>query len=952
MGQEQSRNSQLPFLVNTARWGVRDPRPEHIGGELVPSHVEREEINAGTKWRSVHRYTKMIINDRIYPNTRGHESVEVTESILYGQPRVLTIEPVAVEVKSKRAREETNGLNQASVKRAREEGASFIFNDVSSLSVEFSDVYYVGGSFCIANVPEHGLNLLDFDQGTTAKIHYDPTSKFVGFDTNGSILFKNGHFAYAEKLEIPTQSLFVDPNASAKDNLNNILKDNTSKKNFEHAMQLKKRPGSDVYEENEDRDNFVKIASNTTGCSNISRFFDVTEKGEWLNEEVNIADFLIEQLQMNKGADQILRSIHPTQAGHCVSNDIIDELNSKNTTEWDKALKRVGIISQNGPGVDFRKILNGNKPENEKNQSEKEFQKFIESHLCIDHECKKKFLPKVNVGLSQEQIELLANIVAGLSRYSIVDFIKYLLQKASSSSKEFTSLWEKMTLPQRKCLIENMQDVLKNGRCGSRNDYVFNHSLVRGKIWGNMEKPRWGYGELRNDGSGRYLPIEELKPIIHAISIGCDDFREFGFANAIIDSDYETKLDGVTYINGVTPVTTQITYGKAGHFCLSALSSQLVNVLLNNPAVDASSMVERMKIPYLDSSADDILKEIGGPPPATESQPENSRDLPRRAPIQIEAGRTSETPSEPQNEIPRRTETPSDNLRTVNSVDFSPIDDTILFSSGTKIFFSDSLLNTQRVVENAHEYSIKALQFSPDGTQIASGSMFGGFKIHDTEGAEIFARRWNDTGNIQSLDYSPDGRHIAIGTRNRGVIIWDTESRRLIQKLTHTHGVYSVAYSPDGNHIISTSGKQIRRWNANTGKLINVIESDKHISRGVAYSPDGQKIAYGVQNNIYHILNANDGSLIRSQRVGNSQYDWVENLSFSPDSTLLVAGYSSKIEVLDLITGNVITKNLEGSGKVLSISHSPDGRRVLVGRDGRVVLMDRFLNILQEKTHR
>jgi WD40 repeat protein len=53
----------------------------------------------------------------------------------------------------------------------------------------------------------------------------------------------------------------------------------------------------------------------------------------------------------------------------------------------------------------------------------------------------------------------------------------------------------------------------------------------------------------------------------------------------------------------------------------------------------------------------------------------------------------------------------------------------------------------------------------------------------------------------------------------------------------HTRSVNAVAYSPDGSRIVSGSYKELKIWDANSGKLLSSLEAHTSGVSAVAFSP-------------------------------------------------------------------------------------------------------------------
>ncbi|MFM6621008.1 MAG: WD40 repeat domain-containing protein, partial [Dolichospermum sp.] len=70
----------------------------------------------------------------------------------------------------------------------------------------------------------------------------------------------------------------------------------------------------------------------------------------------------------------------------------------------------------------------------------------------------------------------------------------------------------------------------------------------------------------------------------------------------------------------------------------------------------------------------------------------------------------------------------------------------------------------------------------------------------------------------------------------------------------HSDWVWSLAYSPDGQTLASGSDDNtIKLWNARTGNLLQTLTGHSSSVRSVAYSPDGQTLANGSYENTIKI---------------------------------------------------------------------------------------------------
>jgi len=154
----------------------------------------------------------------------------------------------------------------------------------------------------------------------------------------------------------------------------------------------------------------------------------------------------------------------------------------------------------------------------------------------------------------------------------------------------------------------------------------------------------------------------------------------------------------------------------------------------------------------------------------------------------------------------------------------------------------------------------------------------------------------------------------------------------------HESSVKSVAFSPDGQRIVSGSeDNTLRLWDANTGAAIGQpLEghgADEDFSGviSVAFSPDGQRIVSGGFDKTLRLWDANTGAAIGQPLEGHGGA--VFSVAFSPDGQRIVSGgFDKTLRLWDANTGAAIGQPLEGhEGAVFSVAFSPDGQRIVSG---------------------
>jgi WD40 repeat protein len=140
---------------------------------------------------------------------------------------------------------------------------------------------------------------------------------------------------------------------------------------------------------------------------------------------------------------------------------------------------------------------------------------------------------------------------------------------------------------------------------------------------------------------------------------------------------------------------------------------------------------------------------------------------------------------------------------------------------------------------------VTALTFSPDGRWLVSG-VYGLVVVWDLQAGQPLQGLTNLLGAVNDLKFSPDGKLLAVAGGQpsaRGELrLFDTATWQLKATLGgHADVVFGVAFSPDGKKLASASfDKTVRVWDVATGKGLLTFTDHSDFVYGVAFTPDGK----------------------------------------------------------------------------------------------------------------
>ncbi len=246
-----------------------------------------------------------------------------------------------------------------------------------------------------------------------------------------------------------------------------------------------------------------------------------------------------------------------------------------------------------------------------------------------------------------------------------------------------------------------------------------------------------------------------------------------------------------------------------------------------------------------------------------------------------------------------------------------------------------------------HTSGVESLVLTADGTRVTSASWDNTIRVWDVESGECLEVLERHMDGVTSLVLTADGKRMVSGSWNHSLRFWDVESGECLKVIEgRTDGIRSLVLSADGRRIVSESRNHtLRVWDVENGECLKVLEGYMDEVKFLVISANGKTVISGHRDKI-RVWDVESGVCLKSLEGMRQKWitdeptdlfglssDTVYSFVVSADGRSVISGYSDKIRVWNVESGECL-KVLEGHmAEVESLVLSADGRRVISGSD-------------------
>lgn len=235
---------------------------------------------------------------------------------------------------------------------------------------------------------------------------------------------------------------------------------------------------------------------------------------------------------------------------------------------------------------------------------------------------------------------------------------------------------------------------------------------------------------------------------------------------------------------------------------------------------------------------------------------------------------------------------------------------------------------------DAHQIDV-SVYWSPDDIRIVAGAAFPSSVWSAASGRPLHSI----VGSY--ANWSHDGKYLA-SKYNDPVSIWDGDSYSLIGQNDKLGFGLLRAWNPVDYRLAGVGPDSLWVWDVSNDTVIRSSEkltNHPDSFKAIAWRPDGQVIAVGLQNGSLHLIDTQSLKTISKLKPFEGA---IHHIAWNPEGTeMAVSAAHPSIRLVDAATGEIRHQLEAHAFEVWGLDWSPDGGRLAsAGADGQVIVWD------------
>ena len=242
-----------------------------------------------------------------------------------------------------------------------------------------------------------------------------------------------------------------------------------------------------------------------------------------------------------------------------------------------------------------------------------------------------------------------------------------------------------------------------------------------------------------------------------------------------------------------------------------------------------------------------------------------------------------------------------------------------------------------------HSEWVSALDFSPDGKQLASGGRDQSVRVWDVASGRQIALLQDHHSPVQGVAFHSTGKYLASGDMSGLIIVWDAQTWQPVRRLEdHSGGVLAIDYSPQGRYLASGSQDgTVRIWpgDHSSGSSRLLLE-DVH-PQDLRFAELSPLLGLVTLDGRVMVVNVEQEDIVLEE---SAHRDLAASISFARQDEWLASGdFQGFIVLTDIANaenqGAFLARPPDQQVHVLALASSPQGQIIASGTsDGLIQL--------------